>query len=301
MYGIDQIQFFETVLFNHLGREVQLKDMHFKGGGCINNTVLLITSEGQYFIKWSEENDRQMFEAEREGLRILRESGELRIPQVYDAGHLGERSYLLMEYIDSSRPKADYWQDFGRKLAAMHKHSNTHFGLSHNNFIGSLPQNNEAEDNWPDFFINRRLNVQLGMAFYNDLVDQQFVDRFKKLYPLLESMMPQEPPALLHGDLWSGNVMADEKGSVCLIDPAVYYGHREAELAFSRLFGGFDPVFYESYQQAYPLEPGFEQRVDAYNLYPLLVHVNIFGTSYLGAVKRTMEKLLDGGFSEKKV
>jgi protein-ribulosamine 3-kinase len=292
MYGTDQIQFFETVLFKALGKETEVKDMQFLSGGCINNTVLLKTSSGDFFIKWSEENDEEMFEAEAKGLELLRKADELHIPEVLEHGRVGQRAFLLMEYIRSRPNKSDYWQDFGRKLAALHRHTQSQFGLSHNNFIGSLPQSNEPMDNWVDFFIEKRLNVQLGLARYNELIDEGFVKKVKSIFPKLNEILPEEPPALLHGDLWSGNVMTDEKGEVCLIDPAVYYGHREAELAFTQLFGGFEQAFYKSYQEAYPLQPGFESRRDIYNMYPLLVHVNLFGTSYLSGVKRTMERLI---------
>jgi fructosamine-3-kinase len=119
-----------------------------------------------------------------------------------------------------------------------------------------------------------------------------FLKKFQRIYPVLENFFPKEKPALLHGDLWSGNIMRGKNGMPVLIDPAVYYGHREMDLAFSRLFGGFESLFYESYETVFPLEPGFEERVPVYNLYPLLVHLLLFGKSYLSGIEKTVNRLL---------
>ena len=162
--------------------------------------------------------------------------------------------------------------------------------MDHSNYIGRLPQRNAFEETWVDFFIEHRLEVQLGLAIYNGHVDSFYADRFRSIYAVLPDEFPDERPCLLHGDLWSGNVMIGPKGEPVILDPAVFYGHREAELAFTRMFGGFDPYFYSAYNEATPLEVGFESRIDLYNLYPLLVHVNLFGTSYLSGVERTLKR-----------
>ena len=132
----------------------------------------------------------------------------------------------------------------------------------------------------------------MQLAIQNGLVSSNFIERYRNFYKLIPDLLPADQPALLHGDLWSGNVMVGGDGKVCLIDPAVYYGHREIELAFTQLFGGFDHEFYRSYQSTYPLEAGFDQRVDIYNMYPLMVHVNLFGTSYLSGVERVLKRYL---------
>lgn len=283
-------QFFESALFESTGRQLVIEEVQFLSGGCINNAVKLKTAEGSFFIKWNEAIEEDMFAAEANGLRLLRADGNLCIPEVLGLGKVENKHYLLLEFIDSRYPAPDYWEELGRSLARQHHHSAEEYGLDENNYIGRLPQNNEQTTHWIDFFRDQRLNVQLGLAIYKGLVSDALVKRFKSLYPKLPELLPEEPPALLHGDLWSGNVMVGAAGQPCLIDPAVYFGHREAELAFTELFGGFDDRFYQAYEEEKPLEPGYNERKDIYNLYPLMVHVNLFGTSYLSGVERTLDR-----------
>ncbi|WP_017733440.1 fructosamine kinase family protein [Nafulsella turpanensis] len=288
----DNNSFFEQVLFESTGSQLGVEEVQLKTGGCINNAVQLKTAGGSFFLKWNEAVEEEMFAAEARGLQLLRSNGSFRIPEVLGMGKVSGKSYLLLEYIDSRHPAGNYWEELGRSLARMHTATSGQYGLDHANFIGRLPQNNEQSNSWIDFFRDSRLQVQLGLALYNKRVDEAFARRFKSLYPRLSELLTEEPPALLHGDLWSGNVMVDEQGQPSLIDPAVFYGHREAELAFTELFGGFDERFYNAYQEAKPLEPGYEERKDIYNLYPLMVHVNLFGTSYLSGVERTLNRYL---------
>lgn len=288
----DNTPFFEQVLFESTGRELGVKEAQFLSGGCINNAVRLQTASGDFFLKWNEQAAEGMFAAESDGLNILRNSDSLCIPEVLGLGKAAGKDYLLLEYIQSSAPSSAYWETLGHSLARMHSQTGEKYGLEHNNFIGRLPQNNEQSGSWVEFFTQMRLQVQLGLAIYKGLVDASFAHRFKKLYAKLPELLPEEPPALLHGDLWSGNVMVGAGGEPCLIDPAVYYGHREAELAFTELFGGFDARFYSAYNEAKPLASGYEERKDIYNIYPLMVHVNMFGTSYLNGVERTLKRYL---------
>ena len=215
----------------------------------------------------------------------------MKIPEVLAVGKMEGRHYLLMEYIDSTPPATNYWEDFGHTLAKMHleKTSKT-YGFQHDNYIGKLPQPNRSDESWIEFFILNRLEYQLNLAITNHMVSGSFIDRYRKLYELLPGLLPGEKPSLLHGDLWSGNVMVGHNGKVCLIDPAVYYGHREIELAFTRMFGGFGEPFYHAYDEGYPLVPGFEERSRIYNIYPHMVHVNRFGTSYLSGVEQVLRK-----------
>lgn len=288
----DNTPFFEQVLFESTGQALGVKEVQFLSGGCINNAVRLQTVGGDFFLKWNEQAAEGMFAAEAEGLQLLRTSDSLCIPEVLGMGKVAGKDYLLLEYIQSSAPSSAYWEDLGRSLAQLHNQTGQKYGLNHDNFIGRLPQNNEQNESWVDFFIQKRLQVQLGLAIYKGLIDASFTQRFKRLYTKLPELLPEEPPALLHGDLWSGNVMVGAKGESCLIDPAVYYGHREAELAFTELFGGFDSRFYSAYHEAKPLAPGYEERKDIYNIYPLMVHVNMFGTSYLSGVERTLKRYI---------
>ncbi len=283
--------FFEKILELVLHKKAVLNGTRFKSGGCINNALKLETSEGDFFLKWQSNIPDDMFEKEAKGLRLLQQAGNLKIPKLLGYGSLEGKYYLLLEYINSASPASSYWREFGHNLAEMHK-SNTSesYGLDHDNYIGKLPQPNKFKSSWIDFFIENRLEFQLKLAVQNRLVDSAFVNRYRNFYRQLPDLLPVDRPALLHGDLWSGNAMVSSEGSACVIDPAVYYGHREIEIAFTRMFGGFDRDFYKGYQEAYPFDPGFEERVDIYNIYPHMVHVNLFGTSYLSGVESVLRR-----------
>ncbi|MFA0962485.1 fructosamine kinase family protein [Roseivirga sp. BDSF3-8] len=293
MDGASKTQFFESALFESLGEELQVKDIEFKSGGCINNAVRLITDKGSFFIKWNDHGEPDMFEKEFRGLELLRKAGSGHVPQPFNHGQVGESRYLLTEYLDSYRKDNRYWENLGHNLALLHRQTSDQPGLNFNNYIGRLPQNNEPLPDWVDFFIERRLKVQAGLARYNGLVDDAFMNRFKKIYPKLSEILTDESHSLLHGDLWSGNVMTGPDGEGWLIDPAVYYGNREVDLGFTRLFGGFDQIFYDAYEESYPTITGLSERIDIYNLYPLLVHVNLFGLSYLSGVERIITKYIE--------
>ncbi|RLD39817.1 MAG: ketosamine-3-kinase, partial [Bacteroidetes bacterium] len=197
-------------------------------------------------------------------------------------------SFLILNFIQSAEMQDEFWDDFGQKLASLHRHSQKNFGLDHDNYIGSLSQSNKFHKSWADFFREERLEAQVKLARDNGRMGREMVNTFSRFYAKLDELFPKEPPALLHGDLWSGNFMVNQNGLAVIIDPAVYYGHREMDLAMSQLFGGFDASFYDAYQRNFPLENGWQQRLDYYNLYPLMVHVNLFGGSYLESVKRIL-------------
>ncbi|AFK02759.1 Fructosamine/Ketosamine-3-kinase [Emticicia oligotrophica DSM 17448] len=288
----DQFQFFEGVFFESFGRDLQVNEYRLIQGGSINVTVQVLTNEGKYFIKYNTRNYEGMFETEAKGLDLLRETNVIRVPEVIHWGRRDGQDYLVLENIEYSKPNFDYWESLGQKLASLHRNTADSFGLSFDNYIGSLRQSNEQKSDWLSFFIEKRLNVQAGLAYYNELISKSLYDKFQQFYKVLPELIPNEPASLLHGDLWSGNVITDEKGEPSLIDPSVYYGSREMEIAFTNLFGGFDKRFYDSYQEAYPLQPRFDERVPIYNIYPLLVHTNIFGTSYLPPIIRTLNRYL---------
>lgn len=270
-----------------------VRSFSFSSGGCINHGGKLTTSNGIYFLKW---NDLQkfpgMFGAEARGLRLLGSAKALAVPGVVQVGEAEAFQFLLLEHIEGGRKVKNYWQHFWSGLGTLHKLAADTFGLDHDNYIGSLPQKNTQTLSWVDFFIEHRLKVQVQRAYDEGRVDNTVLRKFEKLFGLLPSFFPDEPPALLHGDLWGGNIMTTAEGNPCLIDPAVYYGHREADLAMTRLFGGFDHSFFDSYEEAYPLQPGYRERLDIYNLYPLLVHVNLFGGGYAGQVISILNQLV---------
>ena len=266
----------------------------FSSGGSINKGGR-ITSDGaiHYFLKWNDlKKFPGMFEREAKGLAMLSESKSLFVPKVLLAGDAGPYQFLLLEYIDEGPRRRNYWPDFGSGLAALHRTSAKHFGLEYDNYIGSLPQSNSQSSSWIEFFIERRLKFQLKLAIDAHNVERSLAGKFEILFSKLPSVLPEERPSLLHGDLWGGNVMVTAEGTPCLIDPAVYYGHREVDLAMTRLFGGFDFAFMDSYNEAYPLLQGYEDRFDLYNLYPLLVHVNLFGGGYVTQVLSILKKFV---------
>ena len=260
-------------------------------GGSINDAYCLVTNNGKYFIKTNQANRYpNMFEREAKGLALLKNANTIRIPKVILFDEFEATSFLILEYIESTNPQPDFWQNFGKKLAELHQNTNTNFGLDYNNYIGSLHQQNNLHPTWVDFFINERLQPQIKLARDNNEIDSTTILKFENLYKKLDEVFPKEKPALLHGDLWSGNFMSDEKGESVIMDPTVYYGHREMDIAMAKLFGGFDAEFYSSYNEHYPLENGWEQRINVCNLYPLMVHVNLFGGGYLGQVKSILSK-----------
>ncbi|WP_128547119.1 fructosamine kinase family protein [Larkinella soli] len=288
--GEEQFEFFEGILFQTLGSPIEVLEARFLSGGDINTAAQVFSSEGLFFVKWNSADREGMFGSEARGLDLLRSAEAIHIPEVIGYGHYQDKAYLILEYIDPVAARTDYWESFGQSLALLHSHTQPKFGLSFDNYIGSLPQSNTPTDNGIAFFIEQRLHPQAGMAFYKGLIPKELFDKFPQLYQRLPDLLPNERPALLHGDLWSGNVMVNEQGNVALIDPAVYYGFREAELAFTTLFGGFDDRFYDAYDETFPLEDGFKERIPIYNLYPLLVHLNLFGTGYLSGIERVLDR-----------
>jgi fructosamine-3-kinase len=282
----------EQIIEKSLGSSETLINSRPLGGGCINQASKIETGSGIYFLKVNNRVPDNFFSVEAKSLTHLESHYPGRIPKVISEGKVDGYYYLLTDFVESSNKAKDYWIRLGENLAVMHQNTQSSFGFEFDNFIGSLPQKNDEFDSWPEFFWEMRLYKQLDLAHISGLVDSLLLQKFEKLKTKLSDFFPVEAPAFIHGDLWSGNLMVDESGYPALIDPAIYFGHREIELAFTQLFGGFDRSFLESYHQVFNLEPGYEDRFDLYNLYPLLVHLNLFGTSYLGNIKRILDRFL---------
>ncbi len=264
---------------------------HSVSGGSINTASHLKTSHGDYFVKYNTAHRfPAMFEKEARGLALLGEAGVIAVPQVLHLDEDEEHAFLMLSYIDSAQEAANFWDDFGEKLAALHQKKAEKFGLDHHNYMGSLYQHNSQHDDWIEFFVMERLEPQIKLAREEGSLSHNDVTAFERLYKRLDSIFPETQPSLIHGDLWSGNFMVNHEGRACLIDPAVYYGHPEIDIAMSTLFGGFSNRFYEAYNRYNPLEKGWRYRLPVYNLYPLLVHVNLFGGSYLSSVRQTLRQ-----------
>jgi protein-ribulosamine 3-kinase len=261
------------------------------GGGCINSAHRIDTNNGSYILKWNDANAYPgMFEAEAKGLELLKKANAIQVPSVVATGQSNNCTFILLELIEPGKRIKNFWQDFGSKLAKLHTNTTISFGLDHDNYIGSLPQANKQYASWKDFFVHERLEKQIELARNSGAINNSLIQQFNNLYKRFDELVPEEMPALLHGDLWNGNYMVSNDGTACLIDPAVYYGHREMDLAMTKLFGGFSEEFYESYNATFPLQPRFESRIDIHNLYPLMVHVNLFGGGYLSQVKAILSK-----------
>ena len=289
-YGI-QIALSET-LRQLTGHDVEIKRVETVSGGCIHHVRKLETSSGQYCLKWAGPQQANMLAREVQNLGLLRETNTVSLPHLYHHADTAQGAYfLLMEWLEPDLPATMTWAQLGRQLACLHRHRHRSFGLHYDNYIGWLPQHNHTHSTWAAFFIHERLERQVKMASDQGLIDKALRSRFRRLYDKAESIFPQEAPALLHGDLWSGNVIVGPEGKAFLIDPATYYGHRECDLAFTQLFGRFDDRFYEAYHETYPLEEGYQYRYGIYNLYPLMAHVNMFGKSYLSEVNAILKKL----------
>jgi fructosamine-3-kinase len=281
----------QSILDRKLHGRHSVVNLSSVGGGCIHNAQKIKTDKGLFFIKLNNASDLNMFKTEFGGLELLANADEIDVPTPIAHGIEAGQAYLLTSFVDSRHKKNNFWVDFGQSLANLHlDHQNEQYGLSYNNYIGRLDQYNSFHDDWISFFIDQRLEIQLKLAFENGYIDLAYLKRFESFYKKLPDLLPEEPASLLHGDLWSGNFMTGHEGQPVIIDPAVYYGNREIELSFTQMFGGFDPLFYRSYQEAFPLAPGFDQRVEIYNIYPHLVHVNLFGSSYLSGVTGVLQR-----------
>jgi fructosamine-3-kinase len=272
----------EETLREHTGREGGITSVQRVGGGCISPSARIERAGREYwFLKWSDDAaPADFFREEARSLRALRATGTVRVPEVIDVAE----SWLLLEWLEPGGGIERSWQNLGADLAALHRATASTFGWEFDNYIGSLPQRNHREQDWAAFWRDQRLLPQLDHAIAAGNLTVAERKRFDDFLARLDAILAAgsaDGPSLLHGDLWSGNVhmMAD---SAALVDPSSCYGHREVDLAMAQLFGGFPGDFFSAYREAWPLQPGYaEQRRDAYQLYYLLVHVNIFGRSYV--------------------
>ncbi len=279
---------FSPELKEHLEKILSEKIIATKpiSGGDINQVYVLTLSRQKVIVKInSASRFPGMFEAEAKGLQYLLHSNTFVIPKVIGFGELEDIAFLILEYIDSKRQVNNFWEIFGRKLAILHQKNQPYFGFEQDNYIGSLPQYNTMCDSVSEFYIAYRLEPQFRLAKQNGFSFPN-LDTF---YETIEAKIPNEKPSLVHGDLWSGNFMIDKNGMPCLIDPAVAYAPREMDIAMMHLFGGFDSLLFDSYNEIFPLTANWKNRLPIWQLYYLLVHLNLFGSSYYQRVKNTIK------------
>jgi len=281
----------QSVLENSLDFPVNVTSIRALNGGSVNSTEVVESDQGTFFIKHNRASQHpNMFKLEQKGLELLSSAKALRVPKVHGVIEAEGQEILIMEMIDRGTPHYDFWPEFGAQLARLHKTEGASFGLDYDNYISSLPQSNNQSSTWASFFYEQRLAPMLKRAVDAGKADVELSNQLERLGSKLSEIFPVEKPSLLHGDLWGGNFISDLSGDAVIFDPAVYYGHREMDLSMTRLFGGFDPAFYHGYDEEWALEPGWEERVAICNLYPLLVHVNLFSGSYIQSVRNVLNR-----------
>lgn len=281
------------------GQPFHATDQRSVGGGSINQAYLLIDGDraaaghpnSAYFVKLNAASTLSMFEAEALGLREIARTQTIRVPQPICWGTEENQAYLVLERLEMGYGSSESWQEMGRQLAALHRvTSDRGFGWNQSNTIGATPQINTWTETWTDFFISHRLRYQFQLARRRG---GHFPQEERLLAVIPEILADHHPaPSLVHGDLWSGNAAVTKQGEPVILDPAVYYGDREVDLAMTELFGGFPQDFYRAYDAAFPLEPGYKRRKTLYNLYHIVNHFNLFGGSYESQANRMIASLL---------
>ncbi|NUN69795.1 MAG: fructosamine kinase family protein [Bacteroidetes bacterium] len=273
--------------------DTELRTITPVSGGSIAAAYQITTGDGsRLFIKTAPQFP-DMFEREARGLKELSAANTVRIPEVIGVNE----EILILEFLPTASVRPTTFQSaLGAALVRLHRATAAEFGFTEDNYIGATPQVNRPQrSSWKEFFVVQRLEYQVRLAERNRYDDREITALVHRIERMIDRLIPDdgEPPALLHGDLWSGNVLCLEDGTPALIDPAVYYGHREMELGMTRLFGGFDERFYAAYNESYPLNDEWERRTDLYSLYHLFNHLNLFGKSYQAQIYDTLKRLLN--------
>ena len=279
----------QTFLSQKLGSPVS--EMKSVGGGCINQCFKIVTPGRYFFCKINSASKfPQLFEKEKNGLELIAKQSIIKAPGVVDYSIAADKQILILEWIEEGERTIEFWKMFGEELAALHRVTNEYFGLYEDNFMGSVPQSNKQQTHWVDFFREQRLQPLLKLCVDRHLLNSKHLQQFESLFKQLPMVFDEEKPSLVHGDLWSGNFMCSKEKEAVLIDPAVYFGHRSVDLAMTTLFGGFDRNFYEAYRHHFPLPDNYRQQWEVSNLYPLLIHLYLFGRSYLTEIEETLKK-----------
>lgn len=276
--------------------EMQYINSRKVSGGDINETYGVDTNKGRFFMKLnSASHFPLMFEKEAEGLKALQKASSLKIPEVIATGQHQEQQYLLLEWLEKVKPSTIFWERFAEGLAQLHRITHSHFGWTSYNYTGSLEQTNEFKTSWPQFYSTQRIMPLVKKLYDQTSLLKDDVEAAEKVCVRLKDIFPDEPPALLHGDLWAGNFMAVQSGNASevlpsVFDPAVYFGNREMDLGMSLLFGGFDKRFYDIYHSIFPLENNWRKRVSLTQLYPLLVHAVLFNGGYINQCRNILKE-----------
>jgi protein-ribulosamine 3-kinase len=276
---------------NSLSGKEQHLQIHPVGGGSINQTYRLHYGQERFFCKANSATKfPHLFESEKAGLTMLANVGKQKTPQVIDCFEAEGSQFLLLEWIEPGDRSEAFWKRFGEQLAALHSVNGDQFGLEEDNYMGSVPQQNNPHTDWCQFFAKERLFPLMQRCSAANLFSGNESSLLESLVQKLPTIFNDEDPSLLHGDLWSGNFLCTENTEPVLIDPAIYYGHRSVDMAMTTLFGGFREPFYEAYNYHYPLPSNYREQWAVCNLYPLLIHLYLFGTGYLSSVRNTLQQ-----------
>jgi protein-ribulosamine 3-kinase len=262
------------------------------GGGCISFTYQIYISDKNYFLKFiSNGKYPNLYQTEVLGLMMLENTDALEIPRIIVQDETIDYQFIVMEFIDQSNKKSSYWSELARGISKIHENKSDCFGLEYDNYIGTLEQINTPKLQWKDFYFENRIYPQGQLAVNDKKLPKEIFRKFELLYNKFDELIPKCTPSLLHGDLWYENIIPNQFGAPTLIDPSVYFGNREMDLAMADLFGGFSQDFFDAYQELLPIEKGYEERRKWHQLYPLLVHVNLFGDNYAKRVINIMNQI----------
>ena len=263
-----------------------IKQCFSVSGGDIAEAFRIVTKSNVFFCKFhSSEHAFQMFQSEKDGLHAIRATKTVKAPEVYYCEPWEKGAILIMEFVEAGRSSDAGMAALGRQLAQLHLLESSSFGWNRDNFIGSLPQSNRRNSSWSDFYVSERLQPQLELSVKRGLLSNTELPPAGTMLTVMEELCGEVKPSLLHGDLWGGNYLISGDGTPYLVDPAVYEGHSEVDIAMSMLFGGFGNRFYSAYEELLPSDGRTQDRIKLYQLYYLLVHLNLFGVSYYSGVK----------------
>ncbi|GGD24075.1 fructosamine kinase family protein [Hyunsoonleella pacifica] len=281
--------YFNSIITKALNTSIE--ELTQISGGDISQAYKISTPQADYFLKVNNAPDAlTMFQTEAYGLQSIAKTNTIKTPKVIACDVFENSAFLILEFIASKSPSTQDFKTLGAQLAQLHKCTSKYFGLDSDNFIGLLPQSNIQHKIWVDFYTYQRLQPQLELAKQKGLLQDSECPKPEHIKNKLKPLFEDITPSLLHGDLWSGNYLISKNGTPCLIDPAVYYGHAEVDIAMSKLFGGFSQSFYSAYHDYFPMDINTKTRIEIYQLYYLLVHLNMFGHSYYDSVNSILKR-----------
>ena len=290
----DELDFLQKIILLATGKSTEIRHLQFISGGFVNQSVRVDTNEGKYFIKFNESQPEAIFNSEAKGLKLLQSHLKSAIiPKVEFVGKVDSRQVMVQEYIQNKAIFNSFWENLGKTIAELHSNHQNKAGLNFKTYTNTFEQINDENESWPHFFFQKRLQVQFGMAYYKGIIEKHYLRKLDSLQTAFEALYEHEPFSLLHGNLRKENVYPTTTDQVCMVNPAVYFGHREVDIAIAKLFGGFDELFFKTYHAYYPFLDGNKERMEIYSLYQLMLYVNLYGTSsYLNHINKILEKYI---------